>query len=166
MDRHNTAAKIILQQLSIKFNLIKQPTPYYTYSPETILENADHKIYWDRIIYTGKTILCNQPDITVIDKIEKHTYLINIAIPNDKTVVEKEEEKREKYTLLAMEVKEIWQQEKVTFIPLDTSVTGITSKNYTENLQKLGLPKYIHTNILKHPVILKTCSMVRKFLNL
>ena len=74
--------------------------------------------------------------------------------------------KRErKYTPLAMEVKGLWQQEKVTIIPLLTSVTGVTSKNYTENLQKLGLPKYIHTNVQK-AVILKTCSIVRKFLNL
>ena len=153
------------EQLAIKFNLIKQPTPYYTYSPETILENADHKIYWDRTIHTDKTIPCNRPDITVIDKKEKHTYLIDIAIPNDKNVVEKEEEKRKKYKPLAMEVKEQWQQEKVTILSLVTSVTGITSKNYTENLQKLGLPKYIHTNVQK-AVILKTCSIVRKFLNL
>ena len=76
----------------------------------------------------------------VIDKKEKHTYLIDIAIPNDKNVVEKEEEKRGKYTPQDMEVKELWQQEKVTIIPLVTSVTGITSKNYTENLQKLGQP--------------------------
>ena len=74
----------------------------------------------------------------VIDKKEEHTYLINIAILNDKNVVEKEEKKRGKYTLLAMEVKELWQQEKVTIILLVTSVTGITSKNYTENLQKLA----------------------------
>ena len=75
-DRHNTAAKIIHQQLAIKFDLIKQPIPYCTYSPETILENADHKIYWDRTIHTDKTIPCNRPDITVIDKKENtHTSL-------------------------------------------------------------------------------------------
>ena len=70
-----------------------------------------------------------------------------------KNVVEKEEEKREKYTPLAMEAKELWQQEKVTIIPLVTSVTGITAKNYTENLQKLGLPKYIHTNVQKAVIL-------------
>ena len=56
---------------------------------------------------------------------KEHTYLIHTAIPNDKNVVEKQEEKR-KYTPLAMEIKELWQQEKVTIIPLVTSVTGIT----------------------------------------
>ena len=45
--------------------------------------------------------------IIIIDKKEKRTYLIDIAILNDKNVVEKEEEKREKYTPLAMEVKEL-----------------------------------------------------------
>ena len=77
----------------------------------------------------------------------------------------KRKRKRKKYIPLAMEVKELWQQAKVTVTPLVTSVAGITSKYYTENLQKLGLPKYIHTNIQK-AVILKTCSIVRKFLNL
>ena len=38
---------------------------------------------------------------------EKHTYLTDIAISNDKYVAEKEEEKREKYTPQAMEVKEL-----------------------------------------------------------
>ena len=44
----------------------------------------------------------------VIDKNEKCTNLVDITILNDKNVVEKEEEKRGKYTPLAMEVKELW----------------------------------------------------------
>ncbi|KAK4883006.1 hypothetical protein RN001_006325 [Aquatica leii] len=144
-DRHNTAAKIIHQELALKY------------------ENENCKLYWDRTLHTDKTIICNRPDITLLNKTQKHTYIIDIAIPNDSNIVQKETEKIEKYTPLATEIKEVWKQEKITIIPIIMSVTGITTKSFKQHLKTIDLPLYIHTNIQK-AVILKTTTIVRKFM--
>ncbi|XP_031333846.1 uncharacterized protein LOC116163856 [Photinus pyralis] len=164
-ERHNAAAKIIHQELAHKHNLIQtKRVPYYTYLPDNVLENETHRLYWDRTIYTDKTVTSNRPDITLIDKVAKQTYIIDIAVPNDVNVIKKEQEKVTKYTPLAIELKEVWRQEVVNIIPLVISVTGITSKNFTRHLKTLDLNTYTHTNMQK-AIILKTSSIVRKFLH-
>ena len=107
--------------------------------------------------------MCNRSDITLTDKAKKHTYLIDISIPNDNNVIQKETEKIEKYTPLAIEIKEIWKQEKISIVPIIMSVTGITTKTFIHNLETIDLHSNIHTKIQK-AVILETTSIVKKFL--
>lgn len=162
-DRHNTAAKIIHQEMALKYQLIQTHTPYYKYTPENILENEEYKLYWDKTLYTDKTVTSNRPDITFTNKKEKKTYIIDIAIPNDANVIQKEQEKITKYIPLATEIKELWKQKTVTIVPIIISVTGITMNNFINHIKTLGLPIQIHTNIQK-AIILKTATIVRKFL--
>ena len=61
----------------------------------------------------------------VIDKKEKHTYLIDIAIPNDKNVVAKEEEKREIYTPLEKVTSHWHHIKKLYRKPSETGPTKI-----------------------------------------
>jgi hypothetical protein len=83
VNRHNNVAKILHHELAMKHGLIETNTPYYKYTPHTILENERYKLYWDRTIITDRTISNNRPDITLIDKVKKKTFLIDIAIPSD-----------------------------------------------------------------------------------
>lgn len=101
--RHNTAAKIIHQELALKHQLMQTRTPYYKYTPTNILENNEYKLYWDRTLHTDKTIPHNGPDITLINKLAHTTQLIDIAIPNDTNLMNKEQEKIIEYTPLAIE---------------------------------------------------------------
>lgn len=163
-NRHNTAAKIIHQAIALKYHLHKDAQPYYTYSPQTILENKDYKMYWDLTIHTDKTIRNNRPDITLQDKINKVTYLIDIAVPSDHNVLTKYREKKEKYQDLAVEVERVWKQKQVYIIPFIISVTGITPHSFIKHLSQISLGEHIHTHVQK-AVILHTCNIVRSFLN-
>ena len=138
--------------------------PYYQYTPTTILENQQYKLYWDTTIHTDKTIKYNRPDITFTDKKEKTTYLIDISIPNDTNITQKYKEKIEKYTPLAQEIQRIWKQQKIHIVPLIISVTGITPRNFKRHLHQLQINTNTHTEIQK-ATILKTCNIVRTFLN-
>ncbi|XP_050550436.1 uncharacterized protein LOC118279092 [Spodoptera frugiperda] len=63
--RHNQLANIIHQNLAIKHKLIPDTnTPYYKYTPQNVLENTTHKLYYDRAILTDRTVHYNRPDIT------------------------------------------------------------------------------------------------------
>lgn len=163
LDRHNAAAKIIHQSIAIEHSLLNKHTPYYIYTPSDILENADYKLYWDKTLQSDKPLSCNRPDITFTDKKEKHTYLIDISIPNDQNVPAKYSEKIQKYIPLAIELERIWKQKTVTVIPIIISSTGLTHTSFIGHLSELNLPATIHNQTQK-AVILQTCNIVRSFL--
>jgi hypothetical protein len=43
--RHDIFAKIIYMNLAVKFNLLKNTQPHYSYTPESCLENDNYKLY-------------------------------------------------------------------------------------------------------------------------
>ncbi|CAK1584730.1 unnamed protein product [Parnassius mnemosyne] len=161
--RHDQVASIIHQHLALKFKFIQKITPYYKYKPDIILENNNHRIYWDRTIITDKTIHFNRPDITMYDKNNKTTYLIDIAIPNTHNIQSTIAEKLTKYQDLAIELKRQWKAEAIHIVPLVISSTGVIPKSLQRTLDILQVPQHtLYT--LQKAVILNTCRLTRKFL--
>lgn len=162
--RHNQIANIIHQKLALKHTLIQNTnTPYYNYTPQTVLENDTHKMYFDRAILTDKTIHYNRPDITLQDKIRKITYLIDIAVPNTHNLQKTISEKINKYSELKDEVTRIWRQNKVYIIPIVLSTTGVIPNNLLHSLKILNLEESVYISLQK-AAILNTCRIVRKFM--
>jgi hypothetical protein len=64
-------AKIIHMNLAVKFNLLKNTQPHYSYTPESCLENDSYKLYFDRTILTDIHIKHNRPDIIILNKQQK-----------------------------------------------------------------------------------------------
>jgi len=62
IKRHDGLAKIIHQKLAEAAELIEDKSPYYKYTPASVLENESFKLYWNRSILTDKTIYFNRPD--------------------------------------------------------------------------------------------------------
>ena len=56
----------------------------------------DYRIYWDFMIQCDRLIEARKTDVLLIDKRTKEVKIINIAIPGDKRVKDKEIEKLEK----------------------------------------------------------------------
>jgi hypothetical protein len=46
IKRHDIFAKIIHMNLAVKFNLLKNTQPHYSYTPESCLENDSYKLYF------------------------------------------------------------------------------------------------------------------------
>lgn len=165
--RHNQIANIIHQHLAIKHKLIQNNsnTPFYKYMPETILENDEYKLYYDRAILTDRTIHFNRPDITLQDKINKITYLIDIAVPNSHNLQKTITEKTTKYADLKEEITRIWKQKKVYVVPIVLSTTGIIPKHLHHSLKLLDIKNSTYITLQK-AAILNTCRIVRKFMEL
>jgi hypothetical protein len=88
--RHDIFAKIIHMNLAVKFNLLKNTQPHYSYTPESCLENDSYKLYFDRTILTDIHIKHNRPDIIIIlNKQQKQAYLLDIAVPNSHNITQK-----------------------------------------------------------------------------
>ncbi|CAK1602644.1 unnamed protein product [Parnassius mnemosyne] len=163
--RHNQVANYVHQKLANKYNLIPNQLllPYYQYTPKPVLESDSHRMYFDRAILTDKTIHYNRPDITLIDKLNKIVYLIDIAIPNTHNLQKTITEKILKYTELKEEVTRIWKMNKVYIVPLVLSSTGVIPKCLPHSLKLLDHPENSYISMQK-AAILNTCRILRKIL--
>jgi len=56
-------------------------------------------------VNTDREVTANRPDITIKNKKEKTCTLIDVAIPADRNVVQKEAEKKLKYNSLCTEIR-------------------------------------------------------------
>jgi len=63
VKKHDGLAKVIHQKWAEAADLIVDKSPYYKYTPASVLENDNFKLYWNCSILTDKTILFNM-DLT------------------------------------------------------------------------------------------------------
>ena len=101
---------------------------WFNQKPATVVENDRVKILWDFNIQTGLVIQHRRPDIVVLCKTERKCHLIDIAVPGDKRIELKEQEKIDNYTALRQEVKKIWNLSQVVVVPVVIGALGVTSK--------------------------------------
>ena len=65
--------------------------------PEIVLENEEYKILWDFSIQTYHVVEARRPDLAVVDRKERSCKIIDVAVPGDSKIKEKEKNKIEKY---------------------------------------------------------------------
>ena len=105
----------------------------------------------------------NRPDIVLHDKEKNESKIIDVACPFDGRVIEREEEKREKYEDLRREVAKQWNVRKVVTISVIIGVLGTLSKNfkkYVEQLEMRQLP-----SLLQKTCVLGTAKILRRTLD-
>ena len=98
--RHDKVAQLVHWNLCKKYEL-KYAKNWYDHVTESVTENEKAKILWDFTIQTDHVIQARRPDIVVKEKGLDHTWIIDIAVPGDSRIEEKEKEKIEKYQDLA-----------------------------------------------------------------
>jgi hypothetical protein len=92
-------------------------------------------------------------------------YFIDIAIPDNHNLHAKYAEKLAKYSELSTEIKDQWKMDTAATIPVTLSTNGIIPKTLHKALNTLSLHPNTFIEILT-AMILNTCSIVRKFLNI
>ena len=107
-------------------------------------------------------IEARRPDIVVVDKVKKETVIIDMPIPRDTRVCDKEQEKIEKYSLLKDKIASLWQMEKVVVIPI--VVGGLeTITKFEKYIESLGIE--IRIEHVQKPALLGTTRIIRKVLS-
>ena len=122
--RHDNVAKKVHWDICKKNRLEK----WCEHVPEGAVENEEIKVLWDINIYFDNLIKARRPDVTVIDKKEQKGIIIDIAVPADVRVEEKEKEKVEKYQDLKKEIKRLWKLRNVEIVPVVIGVLGSVCK--------------------------------------
>jgi hypothetical protein len=147
--RHDIFAKIIHMNLAVKFNLLKNTQPHYSYTPESCLENDSYKLYFDRTILTDIHIKHNRPDIIILNKQQKQAYLLDIAVPNSHNITQTYNTKINKYLELSVAMRNLWCLEKISILPFVILATGIVPQSLFKNLKILDLDNTLAVEIQK-----------------
>ena len=89
---------------------------------------------WNQAVNTDTEVTASRPDIIIKNKKQKTCTLIDVAIPADRNVVQKEAEKKLKYKSLCIEIQRMWNL-KCTVIPKITGTTAIVTRSLRKNLE-------------------------------
>jgi hypothetical protein len=82
-------------------------------------------------------MICRQrPAIIIKNKKEETCLLIDVAIPADRNVIQKESENKLKYKTLRTEIQQTCNM-KCVIIPVVIGITGIVTKGLKKNLQAI-----------------------------
>ena len=125
--RHDSVGRFVHWQFckKLEFNSARF---CYEHEPESVTENENFKILWDFTIQCDHMIEARRPNIVVVDKVKKETMIIDVTIPGDTTVYDKEREKIEKYSLLKDEIARLWQTKKIIVIPIVVGARNYNNK--------------------------------------
>jgi hypothetical protein len=143
--------------LAVKFNLLKNTQPHYSYTPESYLEKmtvTSYNLYFDRTILTDIHIKHNRPDIIILNKQQKQAYILDIAVPNSHNITQTYNTKINKYLELSVAMRNLWCLEKISILPLVISATGIVPQSLFKNLKILDLGNTLVVEIQKGIILM------------
>ena len=86
-----------------KFNL-ENSEKLYLHNPQTVSENVNGKLISDINMQYDNVTVERRPDIVIVNKIEKTAIIIDVAVPWDKRIIDKEKEKIQKYQNIKREI--------------------------------------------------------------
>ena len=128
---------------------------------KAVCEEGDVTVLWNQAVQRDREVKANRPDIIIKNNKEETCTLIDVAIPADRNVVQKEAEKKLKYNSLCIEIERMWNL-KCTILPVIIGATGIVTRSLRKNLETI--PGKHSIDSLQKTAILGTSHVIRKVL--
>ena len=161
MTRYDWVGKVIhwVMCKTLKFDHINK---WYMHIPASVLENDTYKLLWDFDIQTDNLISARRPDLIIIIKKKNRTSkIVDFAVQADHRIKQKENEKKDKYHDLAMELKKLWNM-KVTIIPIVIGAFSIVTKGLLKGLEDLDVEWRVEN--IQNTALLRTVRILRRVL--
>ena len=105
-----------------------------------------------------------RPDLILVDKKTKSCVIIDVAVPDDCRIHEKEIEKIEKYQNLKRELKRLWSLKKVEVVLVLVGALGRMSKGFSGWKDTLGIK--LNVAMVQKSILLGTARLHRKVLDM
>ena len=162
--RHDRMGLRVYWELCRKYG-VKCADKWFEEVPEEVRVNeaGNVEIWWDRSVQTTTKMEHNRPDVVLVDRTKKRWILVDFAVPWDKNVVRKEEEKITKYSPLALEVRRM-HGVSIKIIPFVVGSIGVVTKNLPGYLNDLQVPDVLGR--LQTSAIIGTTIILRKVLSI
>ena len=120
-------------------NYAKRAHQWYEHEPGGVIENKGYKILSDFTSQCDTKIESRQPDIVLIDKTMKEVKIVDVTIPGDERVNEREVGKIEKYKVLKDEIARMWNMKEVIVIPVVVGALGAISTGFEKYIAAIGI---------------------------
>jgi hypothetical protein len=128
--------------------------------PKPVYE-GDITVLWNQAVHPDREVTATRPEIIINNKKETTCTLLDVAMPADRYVVQKEAENKFKYKSLGIEIQRMWNL-KCTIIPAIIGATGIVTESLRKNLE--AIPGKYAIDPLQKTAIRGTSHIVRKVL--
>ena len=116
------------------------------------------------MIQCDRMVEYQKPDIVVIEKKERRCLVIDVAVPGDSRIEDKENEKVEKYQELKQEIIKLWEMKEVDVIPIVVAALGAVSMRIRDWISRTGLK--VRVEHLQKTALLGTARILRRHLSL
>ena len=128
------------------------------------MEYDDVILISDINIQCDNVIKARRPDLILVNKKATSCVIIDVAIPGDCRISEKEIRKIEKYQNLKRELKRLWSLKKVEVVPVVVGALGCISKGFSGWMDTLGTK--LNVGMVQKSVLLGTARILRKVLHM
>ena len=159
--RHDTVAIAVHWNLRKKYQMLCS-NKWYEHQPQPVTENENAKLLWDYSIRTDRVIPVHRPDLTILNKTNNKVSLIDVAVPWNSRVEQKEQEKRDKYKDLRIELRRLWNK-PVEILPIIIGALGTIPESLKRYLEELGA--YVAPRLLQKIVVLETAHRIRRVMD-
>ena len=156
--RHDVVGWVIHWEVCKEYG-VECSDKWYEHSPKSVEENEEVKLLWDFTIQTDREIHHRRPDIVIQKKKAKETIIVDIAVPGDSNILQKETEKCKKYQDLAREIQRIWKS-RTKVVPVVVGALGSVSKKLVGHLEQLGIKN--RTRTMQKSALLGSVHILRK----
>ena len=137
---------------------------WYEHRAEKVLENDDVKLLWDFHVQSDHVIEHCRPDLLLVKKKSKEAIIIDIAVPGDVRITDKEQDKILKYQDLKREIKTVWQLRKVSVVPIVIGALGAVTPNFRRYLDSVSCK--LRVSNLQKTALLGSAHILRKVLEI
>ena len=75
-----------------------------------------------------------RPDLLLVDKVTNTATIIDVAVPGDVRILDREQDKILAYQDLKREIKKNWHLRKVSIVPIVIGALGSVTSNFRKHL--------------------------------
>ena len=90
-------------------------------------------------------IVERKPGIVIVNKMSNTTIIIDVEIPGDKRIIEKEKKNIEKYQTSRREIQRIWNLNRIDVRPVVFVALESLTKNFEKYVDKKGIEIDLHS---------------------
>jgi hypothetical protein len=134
--RHNAALRVIYYHLRQHYGI--DATPFVPYAPgdiEEVVDNSRCRIYWNYSIPTPRPLNATKPDIVLHDHETREIFVIEFSCPAERNISTKEVEKREKYSDLLSELRQMYPEHRIKLVVLIMGNLGGAKASFEQELK-------------------------------
>lgn len=161
IQRHDKLCTYLHWKICDQLNIPTEETQWYKHKPESVVRNDRYTVLYNEQVHTDRMISANKPDIIIKDKQNKQCQLIDVAIPADHNLIQKEAEKMLKYRDLSIEISRMWDM-RTEIVPIIIGALGAIPKTLNKNISKV--PGQIKTQELQEATLYSTAHILRRTL--